>query len=282
MVICAGALWGTVAVSVRILVRDMDPALIAFTRIFLGGMAVTAYLFVKEGVHLPHVRWRLVGVGALGMALNYLLFTLGLKYTLASAAAMVVQSEVVFLVVLSVILLGESFGSRKAVGLGMALTGVVIITWNGEDLGRILGSEYLLGNVIVVGAGFFWAVYALSQKRLMVDHDVLDTLSPILLLSSLMLLPVAAPSLGRYLTMGPWEILGLLYLGIICTGLSYLLLTRGMRELPASTTGVMTTVMPVMSVILASIVLKEALTAYIVIGAALDLGGVILVAQGGA
>ena len=277
LVIAAGVIWGTVSVIVKILVRSIDPALIAFSRMLLGGTVITIILLTKRGFKIPAPNWKLVGLAAVGMALNYLLYTIGLQYTLASVAAMVVQSEVIFLVILSVILLGESFGPKKAMGMCMALTGVAIITWNGQNLRGVLGSQYLMGNVIVFVAGFFWAVYAYCQKKLTSGSDVLVSLSPIFLISSIMLLPMSLGSLGTVLRFSLNQILALLYLGIVCTGISYILLAEGIKRIPASTTGVLTTVMPVTSVIIAFFVLQEVLTIYIILGAILDLGGLILV-----
>jgi len=278
-VISAGLLWGTVAVIVRVLVRDVNPGLIAFIRILLGGTVMSAVLLLTSRRNVLAPNWSLVVLASVGMSMNYFLFTLGLKFTLASAAAMVVQSEVIFLVVLSVLLLGEPFGPTKALGMGMALAGVLLITWNGESLSGLLASRYLLGNLIVFVAGFFWAVYAYAQKMLTKGPDIIVSLSPIFLLSSIILLPLAWGSLPTLLKIGGRAILSLLYLGIICTGVAYILLAEGMKRIPASTVGILTTVMPVTSVVLASMFLHEELTVYIILGAFLDLGGIVMVVR---
>ncbi len=262
---------------VKALVETVDASLIAFTRILLGGLCIGALSMAKHGFRMPKSGWKLVLVGAFGISLNYLLFTIGLRHTLASAGAMVVQTEVIFLVLLSVLLLGESFGPRKMTGTVIAILGVVIISWNGEDLGDLLASRYLLGNVIVACGGLCWSFYAFSQKMLTRDEDVLVVLLPVFLLSSAILLPFAMGSLGTIVSIGWVNQLSLLYLGLICTGLGYILLAQGMKGIPASTAGVLTTFMPVTSVILAHMFLKEALTPYIITGAILDLGGIAMV-----
>ena len=217
---------------------------------------------------------------AVGIGLNYLLFTVGLRYTLASAGAMIVQSEVVFLAALAVLFLGESFGVRKAVGMGMALSGVAIITWNGEDPGVLFGSEYLLGNVIIFVAGLFWAVYVFFQRKMTSGPNILVSLSPIFLIAAAILFPVSIGSLGGLLALTTVELLALLYLGLVCTGFCYVALAEGMRHMSSSAAGVLTTAMPITSVFLAVIFLQEVLTPFIVLGALLDLGGVVLVITG--
>lgn len=280
LIMATATLWGTVAVIVKVMIRAIDPALIAFVRMLLGGAALTVALALTRARIAPRESWSLVGIGAVGIAFNYLFFTLGLRYTSASAGAMVVQTEVVFLAILSVILLKEPFGPRKIAGMTIALVGVAIISWNGKDLSTLLGSEYLLGNVIIVLAGLFWAFYAYSQKRLTQNREVLSSLSPIFLLSAVMLAPFSLGSIGDLARLSGAEVLGLLYLGLVCTGLAYLLLARGMKAVAASTAGVLTTLMPVSSVILAHIFLGESLSLYMGLGAALDLGGIFLVLRG--
>jgi len=280
LIMATATMWGTVAVIVKVMVREIDPALIAFVRMLLGGAALTIALALTRGRIVPRRSWRLVAVGAVGIAFNYLFFTFGLRYTSASAGAMVVQAEVIFLAALSVVFLKEPFGARKVAGMAIALAGVVIISWNGKDLSSLLGSDYLLGNVIIVLGGLFWAFYALSQKRLGQDREVLSSLSPIFLLSALILLPFALGSVGDLARLTGVEVLGLLYLGLVCTGLAYLLLAKGMKAVAASTAGVLTTLMPVSSVILAHIFLGEGMSLYMGLGAALDLGGIVLVLRG--
>jgi drug/metabolite transporter (DMT)-like permease len=278
LVILSGILWGTVAVIVRVLVQSMDAGLIAFVRILLAGAAITLVLYAREGLAGLRPHWRLVVPAAIGIALNYLLFTLGLKYTLASAGAMVVQSEVVFLAALSV-LAGEAFGTRKGLGMALAMGGVFLITWNGESLGELFASEYFLGNIIVMVAGFFWAVYVFCQRRMARGPGILVHLSPIFLLAALFLLPFSIDSLPSLMALDAIQLLALLYLGIVCTGLGYILLAEAMKSISASGAGVLTTVMPMTSVCLSAIFLNEVLTTFIIVGACLDISGVILVVR---
>ncbi len=280
LIITSGILWGTVAIVVKVLVKTVDPSLIAFSRLLMGGVMISTIVVVRGMPVRETFNLRLVAIGGFGMAFNYLLYTIGLQYTLASAASMVVQSEVIFLVVLSVLLLNERFGARRILGMILALSGVVIISWNGRDIVGLLGSDYLMGNVIVFFAGFFWAIYAYSQKRLSSESGTLVSLSPILMISSLVLLPLAIPSWESVLDFGPWQIIALLYLGFICTGVSYIFLAEGLKRLPASIAGVLTTVMPITAVILANVLLREILTPYIIVGAFLDILGILLVLRG--
>ncbi len=277
-VLLVGVLWGTVAIVVRVLVRTIDATLIAFVRILIGSIVITLILFARKGFSIPGTRLRFVLPAALGISMNYLLFTIGLRYTSASAAAIIVQSEVVLLAILSVLLLG--LGPRKRLGMGMALIGVFIVTWNGKDLQGLLGSQYFLGNLIVFTAGFFWAVYVYFQRRMAEGPDILIGLAPIFLIAALILFPTSMGSLASLIELSLLQVLAFLYLSVVCMGLGYIILAEGMRKIPMSTAGVLLTVMPVTSVSLAVILLREAITVFLVTGALLDLAGVILVVTG--
>jgi drug/metabolite transporter (DMT)-like permease len=62
-----------------------------------------------------------------------LLWVAGFKYTYASVAALLNQTSVVFATVLAALVLKEQFGRRQAVALGLALMGVVVVSF-GETL----------------------------------------------------------------------------------------------------------------------------------------------------
>ncbi len=278
LVIAAAALWGTVAVAVKVLVETVDFSLIAFIRMLLGALTVWLAWRIshRPGQRTP-LKWGLIAAAGFGIALNYLLYTFGLRMTLASAGSIVVQSEVVFLALISYVFLGESFGRKKILGTSVALAGVAIVTWGGQTLRALIESQYLTGNLIVLAAGFFWAIYAYGQKILSAEKDLLASVYPIFIVASLILLPFSAGSLASIPSLSWSEVLMLLYLGAVCTGVSYMLLASGMRGLTASTAGVLTTVMPVTSVALAIVLLHEPLTPYILLGAAMNVAGILLV-----
>ncbi len=81
------------------------------------------------GVLRPrHVWRRMVPATVLGSYLSLMLWIGGLKYTLASIAAILNQSSTVFILILSILLLHEPLTKRKIAATVLAVAGVLLVS----------------------------------------------------------------------------------------------------------------------------------------------------------
>jgi len=81
------------------------------------------------GVWRPHRAWRrMIPATVLGSYLSLILWITGMKYTLASIAAILNQSSTIFILVLSVLLLKEPLTRRKIVASILAIAGVLLVS----------------------------------------------------------------------------------------------------------------------------------------------------------
>lgn len=98
--------------------------------VLLLGIAVAAprrreLLSVLRPSHL----WRVaLPATLLGSYLSLTFWIAGMKYTLASVAAILTQSSTAYILLFSVIFLKEPFTRRKALAAGLAVTGVVLVS----------------------------------------------------------------------------------------------------------------------------------------------------------
>ena len=285
-VLSAVVLWSFVPLVTKVIIGTFSPALIASSRF----ASATIFLAVAYRVRSSRrrtpaaagdpVRWPgepgWLLIGGLGIGANYTLYALSLDHTTASAAALLVESSVIGLGVLGPLVLRERVSRIRALGMTSAFAGVCLVAWQGEDLSALVWSQQFLGNLAAVAAGMSWSVFGLAQKVLSERRSVTRTLIPIF--------AIAAAASGL-LTLGgavratpsPGDLLWLLELGVIGTGLSYLLLGRAMQRMDASEVAVVASTLPLLVVVEAYLLLHEPLTAYLVVGGALILGGVALI-----
>jgi drug/metabolite transporter (DMT)-like permease len=282
-------LWSLIPLAVKVAYQSFNFGFIAFTRLAVGA-CVFALMEVRAGraLRFPARRsderrrgparigplgWVLVA--GIGIAGDLLLYTLGLRYTTASAATLIVSTDGIILALLGVLVLRER-GSWFKVGAGMtALTGLVLVGWNGQDWRHLVGSDYFAGNALVLCAAFCWATYALGQ-RVLVERPG-GGLFTIFLVG-------AAVAGAAALTQPPthaavtWQAVGgLAYLGLGGTGLAYILLTKGMARMEAATAGLLCSTLPIFTMIEAHLLIGERITVYLVCGAALIIAGVSLI-----
>jgi drug/metabolite transporter (DMT)-like permease len=67
------------------------------------------------------------------------------------------------------------------------------------------------------------------------------------------------------------------YFGVVVTVLAFVLMYQGIEKVPASTAGVLTGVLPISAVLLSSLILKESLSSFHVIGMVLVLAAIYLI-----
>ncbi len=109
--------------------------------------------------------------------------------TAANVAGLVVNIELISTIVLAVYILGERLSSRRVLGGGVTLAGVLIVTADGLRLSDLTGSSRMLGNVLVMLAGIAWSVFAVAQRRAQIGGGLFQRLTPIFSVATLVMFP---------------------------------------------------------------------------------------------
>jgi drug/metabolite transporter (DMT)-like permease len=284
-VLAAVLLWSVIPLLVKQIVPPFDPRWVAMLRLVLGTgfLAVAERLIAVRSPAPVPPRWRkrelalLIAAGAT-IGGDYLLYTAGIARTTASAGNLIVQIEIIALSLWGLIVLKENVSAVKLSGMALCFAGVFLVGWNGQSLHALARSEYFAGNLLVLGGGLCWSVYALTQKMLLDTRGAGETVVPIMAIGAVMAAAVAvfSPSAVRAPTALQWGYL--VGLGCFCTGLSYLLMVRGLQRLEASHLALLATLNPIFTMIEAHFLLGENLTGFLIAGAVLVVSGVVLMA----
>jgi len=282
-------LWSLIPLAVKVAYHSFNFGFIAFTRLAIGACAFALMeLRAGRGLRfparrpdecLPGPRWigpvGWVLIAGIGIAGDLLLYTLGLRYTTASAATLIVSTDGIILALLGVVVLRERMSWLKA-GAGVtALGGLFLVGWNGQDLSALVASKYFLGNVIILCAAFCWATYALGQRVL--AHRPGSGLFTIFVVGAAGAGLVAFTRPMAHSALQWSAVGGIVYLGLGGTALAYILLAQGMRRLEAATVGLLGSTLPIFTMIEAHFLIGEQITAYLVGGVLLIIAGVSLI-----
>jgi drug/metabolite transporter (DMT)-like permease len=174
---------------------------------------------------------------------------------------------------LAPLLLGERPTRRSLCGLVAGFSGVAILVLSRGGPG---------GDVALVGVGLSllssacWAVYTTVSRRTTarVDPVVVSLVASCVSVIPLAVIVVAEGQLDHVASAPPLALVGLLWLGIIATGLTFLVWTSALRRLKATSVAAYSYLIPVIGVITAAVVLGEQPTPLFLLGSALVLGGV--------
>lgn len=276
--IAAALIWGTsfpaMAVTLGPGVRA-DPFLLTALRMALAAALATAVLLARRRPLRPLLRNRWVWILAGSNALAFTLQHIGVSLNAASAkTALLVNTNLVFIAILSVPVLGERFGRRKVAAVALALLGLVALTTGFDP--RQLAAGTFVGDLFVLAAAVTWVPFILGTKRATAEVAPLDLTAAGLLVTAVLLAPTAL--LGDPAAFPRGALLGALYLGLVVTFPPLLLYTYSMARLPATVVTLLTFLEVLFAVVLGVVLLAEGFSAAQVVGGALVLAGILLVA----
>jgi drug/metabolite transporter (DMT)-like permease len=277
--VIASFIWGTSFISVKIGVEHVDPFLFSILRFSLGSIVLLAVLLLLKRLDTRLFKNKLLwGISLINaVALEFQHY--GMTMTSATNAVLLVDIDVVFIALLAVVILAEKITNRIVTGLLLGMIGVVIITTNG-DLSSVVSGSFL-GNAMVFFGGVLWAFYVVYQKKvLMKESDVLLVTGVVIFETTLFLLPMTFIFAGSYVvdSVG-W--LSVLFTGVFCTGLAFLLYNTGLKAISATIASVILLLEIVFAMLFAFIVLGETPTIVTAIGGALIVIAIIVISLNG-
>lgn len=277
-VLLACVFWSFTPIFVKIALREIDPFTLAFLRLALATfILLTIYRRQGNKIKIKEFMngWVVLGGGAIG--LSYSLYNIGLQYTFANVANIITESEVICLVFLGWVFLKENMNLLKWIGIVSCFLGIFFVLFQNVSIHSFFQSELLFGNMMIFTGGVCWAFFGLSQKILLSQKDILEVLILVFIIGSIITGVFAALKFQLPLSFNWQSILSIIVLGLICTGLSYIFLSKGFQRLPASTVGMITTATPILTLLTARLILSEPITGILIGGGLAMVIGIILI-----
>lgn len=251
---------------------------------FAGASTCLALLMLRlrpKGQRLPPpaLRKKILLLGFVAVPLNQGFFLYGLQLSTAAHAALLYTLTPLFVLLLAQALLGEFPGWRTAVGTALALGGTIWVLFaRGLDVSR----GPLVGDLLIVVAVLAWAVYTAEGREVVAKDGALATIAWTLIGGTLLYLPLGLGSLAlqsnrtAVANISREGLLGLAYLILITSVVSYLLWYWALKHLAAARVAVFSNLQPLATALLAHFFLGERITPGFLAGAAVVIGGVAL------
>jgi len=267
--IAVAIIWGMGFVIAKAGMVHFSPILLMALRFTLTA-ACLIYFFRPP----PGLFKQLFWISLISAALQYSLTFNGVRGIDASTAALLVQLEVPFGLIMAWLAFGERIRPQQGLGILVAFAGAVLIV--GEP--RLEGD--LIYAFLVIGGAFTWAIGQIMVKKL-------GNIGGFRLLSGVALF--AAPQLFvaswifeqdqleqvQTASLGAWS--SVIYLGIVMTALGYGLWYRLLGHYGVNQVMPFLLLLPVTSVCGGIFFLGESLTVKIALGGSLAIIGVALI-----
>ncbi len=266
----------------RMIAQSVHPFQIGALTLNTGFIGLLIYLIaskkIKKIFRLP-LRDILIslGLGVFGFFFYQILTFSALERIPASINAVLISNNVVFIAILAAIILKERISPASIIGIALAISGVVFVTFN-QGFSLAEGNIDLIGFSFSLLAALSFALYSVIGKRILATNDPL-IISAIALFSGAVLLSILTAStvgFSQAFTAGWQTVSILLLLGLTMIGIAYPLWFTCLKKLPASHVSIYIYLTPVFAVILSLIILRERFSWLFWIGGALILGGIII------
>jgi drug/metabolite transporter, DME family len=202
--------------------------------------------------------WRPVLVG-LAQAATLVTFVTANKLTTAANAVFLQATAPLYITLLGPFLLGEHM-KRKDIPLLALIFGGVLLLFAGSQEPLATAPHRVLGTVVGVVSGFCWALTVMGL-RWIARADPVDganTARAAAVVGNLLAFVVCLPAAFPLPAPSVADALGVVYLGVFQVGAAYVLLSHGLRHVPAAAASLLLLAEPAFSPLWAWLVHHEA------------------------
>ena len=262
----------------RGLSSSVPPMAMTFYRWFFAILIMAPFAWPHVRREWPIVRrnWRIMLLlGVTGVGSHNALAYIGLNYTTAMNGVILNSFIPVMVITLSWIFLRERLTRVQLVGVGVSLTGVLMILTRGS-LEVLTSFKLNGGDLLLILAMAMWSIYTIGLRWRPQGLHMLTLLFVLMVIGDLAVLPLFALELaiGRHMVVSPANIAAIVTVALFSSVLAYVFWNQGVTEVGPSVAGLFVHLMPVFGVLLAWLFLDERLALFHVAGIALILSGI--------
>ncbi|MBD8513547.1 DMT family transporter [Photobacterium sp. CAU 1568] len=268
------SIWAGNAIVNKLSYSVIDPGAIAFYRWFFAMLALTPFVItsvIRQWSNIkPHLS-KLALLAFLGMVLNQSLGYFAAPTTTATNMALIMSLVPLMSMFLSVPILKQKLSPLAMVGAVLSLGGLVLMLSHGNP-SQLLAQGINQGDGLLLLAAFVYALYCVLLKRWDMPLSNWQSVYVQGMFAVLFLLPMLFTSQRVAITGDALPLV--LFAAIPASVIAPWCWMKGIKMLGADKTAMFMNLMPVITAIIASVVLNEQLEAVHLIGGGMVLCGV--------
>lgn len=282
--VLATVLLGSYLVASKLILREVPVFTATFVRLATSSAVLGLYVRLKSpGLIRPSRRdsvvlmvQTLVGVFLFSVFAMY-----GVRFTGAIEAGVILGMVPVSVSVVALVLLRESLSRRRGIGIAFAVVGAVGINVLNAGSSSTPSSHAALGALLLVCAVLCEAVFLTFGKLLTVAIEPVKLSLTLSVAGALMFAVATAIEFDwHWMSQVSWQTWALMiYTGVAVNGVAVVLMYDSMDTVDTTTAAAFTALTPVSGTILSMVFIGEPLHPYHVLGMALVVLGVFIVAK---
>lgn len=272
LIVISAAAFGSLGILGRYAYADgLDAITLLFLRFSLAAVLMAGLLFLRqEGLPRGSALVRLIGMGAIGYVGQSYCYLTAVKYASPGLVALLLYLYPVIVALLSILLLHEKVTRTKIVAMGLALLGLALTV--GPEGGQ------LPGILLALSAAGIYSAYIMVGARVTKQVTAIQS-STVIFASAGVTFGLLMTATGPHLPRSGVGWLMILLIVLIPTLIAVVTFLAGLARIGPTNAAMLSTLEPVVTVLLAAWLLGDKIKAISLLGGGLILGAVLLLAR---
>ena len=277
----AVTVWGASFVATKIALQYASPSTIVWLRFAMGVIILGLAVGLNKQFSLPQGKdWGYFAIlGFLGITFHQWLQSTGLLTAQATTTGWIIASTPIYMALLGIVILREQLIWYQVAGILLAALGVLLVVTKGDLAAITAGKFGTLGDFLIVISTLNWAVFSALSRSGLKKHSSTLMMFYVMSFGWLFTSILFFSSSGiKQIPSIPWNgWIAITFLGVFCSGIAYIFWYDALKVLPVAQTGAFLYFEPIVTVIVAALVLRETILLATLLGGITILVGVWLV-----
>lgn len=277
LMVCAALFWAGAFIAGKYTVPYISIFTLTFLRFFYATI-ILYFVMKRKGVDFKPEKDKFpvyLFTGIVGMFGYHVLFFTALRYTTAINSSIIAAANPIITTLLAFIFLRNRLGTKQLAGILLSFAGV-ILTITGADFDVLRQFTFNAGDLWMLAAVAAWSAYSVYSKSRGKEIAPIVLTYYSFLVCTILLIPFVIYE-------RPWEYLfsipasahlAVLYMSVFPSVIGYLVQQMAIREIGPEKASIFVNLVPVFSIILAVLILGEALEPVKLLTASLIVAGV--------
>ena len=216
-------------------------------------------------------------MGLLGNLIYQGLFIIGIDYTYAANAAVMLGTIPIWVALFSHFFNLERMNILKTMGVIAAFGGIVFIVAGGTDPFS-LSSDSVIGDLTIIAAAVVWGGYTILSKSFLDRYSPVQFSTIMATVGCITLFLIGLPNMIQleWTQISAAAYGGVVYSGLLSIGVAYLIWNYGLQAVGAVHTATYQNLVPVLGLAFGVVLLNEQLTILQYAGSGLVVIGIVL------
>jgi drug/metabolite transporter (DMT)-like permease len=275
-------LWGFSFIATKVALREVHPFTLLTLRFGIGGILLLLVQLQKDRRFLKTFSFNdwvsIILLAIVGISGHALLQAYGLLYTTAINTGWFVAVVPIVITIAARLFLGEGITARRMIGILIGFFGAFLVFSKGVFSLSLFRFASTFGDFLVLISALTWTAFTVGGRGFLSRFSPLAAITPIMIVGCLITFPFTwlkwEWNILFHLSLSAW--MGVLFLGIFCSGLAYLFWYSALEKKDSGTVGIYLYLEPLVTLIGAYFLLNEEIQWITLVGGGMILLGVYL------